>query len=121
MPITLTDQTRLLDLQKEFNVAYPFLWIEFLGSQLPLADPLKKKVITGNQPLSEFSGADKGELILTPAMKVSDLVQKFRTSYNITVQVFRKSGKAWLEITGTDSWSLAEQNSEGAALSIFKN
>jgi hypothetical protein len=34
------------------------------------------------------------------------------------VQVFRKSGKVWLETTATDNWSLYKQNEEGQELSV---
>jgi hypothetical protein len=33
------------------------------------------------------------------------------------VQVLRKSGKAWLEATITDGWTLEEQNIQGEDLS----
>jgi hypothetical protein len=32
-------------------------------------------------------------------------------------QVYRKSGKIWLETTVTDSWTLEEQNKQGESLS----
>jgi hypothetical protein len=37
------------------------------------------------------------------------------------VQVFRKSGKVWLETTVTDGWTLEEQNLQGEALSNTKS
>jgi hypothetical protein len=35
----------------------------------------------------------------------------------LSVQVFRKSGKSWLETTFTDGWTLKKQNQEGIDLS----
>jgi hypothetical protein len=37
------------------------------------------------------------------------------------VQVFRQSGRVWLETTRTDDWTLAEQNKQGEELSKYKN
>jgi hypothetical protein len=31
----------------------------------------------------------------------------------LSVQVFRKSGKNWLETTASDQWSLEKQNAKG--------
>jgi hypothetical protein len=53
-------------------------------------------------------------------MTVSNLEQKFRDVYGLSVQVFRRSGKAWLETTFTDGWTLEEQNSQGEDLSKLK-
>ena len=50
-------------------------------------------------------------------MTVIDLEKKFREVFGLGIQVFRKSGKAWLETTLTDNWTLEEQNRQGEALS----
>ncbi|MEI8136014.1 MAG: hypothetical protein WCH21_01685 [Bacteroidota bacterium] len=59
----------------------------------------------------------KGSITITPNMTVTDLEQNFADVYGLGVQVFRKSGRAWLETTVTDGWTLEEQNKQGAALS----
>lgn len=51
--------------------------------------------------------------MITPDMTVTDLEQSFNTIYGLGVQVFRKSGKIWLETTVTDGWTLEEQNRQG--------
>jgi hypothetical protein len=50
-------------------------------------------------------------------MTVTELESRFNTIYGLSVQLFRKSGRAWLETTVTDGWTLEEQNNEGEALS----
>jgi hypothetical protein len=60
---------------------------------------------------------DSGTLTITPQMTVANLEQGFADVYGLSVQVFRKSGKVWLETTVTDNWTLEEQNRQGEALS----
>lgn len=48
----------------------------------------------------------------TPTFKVE---QSFEETFGLHVQVFRRSGKAWLETSRTDALTLAEQNDRGAS------
>jgi hypothetical protein len=50
-------------------------------------------------------------------MSVAELEQQFSDVYGLSVQIFRQSGKAWLETTVTDKWTLEKQNEQGKALS----
>ena len=50
-------------------------------------------------------------------MTVANMQQSFSDVYGLEIQVFRKSGKAWLESTIPDGWTLEEQNRQGGALS----
>jgi len=54
------------------------------------------------------------------AMTVQELEDVFRDELGLYIQVFRKSGRVWLETTATDTWSLVKQNAEGQELSISK-
>lgn len=67
---------------------------------------------------------NRNEIAITPDMTVVELEQCFNNIYGLGIQVFRKSGKGWLETTVTDGWTLKEQNKQGEALSKvseFKN
>jgi hypothetical protein len=44
---------------------------------------------------------------------VHELETLFQNRLGLYIQVFRKSGKVWLETTATDDWSLFKQNMEG--------
>lgn len=121
MRIDITEQTRLMDLQKEFTSIYPYLRIEFFIPDIFVQGQDEKKIVVKNQSFSDISSVEKININIFPLMTVSDLVQKFKESFNIIIHVFRKSGKAWLEITGTDGWTLLQQNLEGASLSVVKN
>ena len=60
---------------------------------------------------------NSGNITVTPQMTVNELEQSFSDVYGLNAQVFRRSGKAWLETTVTDGWTLEKQNNEGAELS----
>jgi hypothetical protein len=43
-------------------------------------------------------------------MKVGELENLFAEKFGLYVQLFRKSGKVWLQTTTTDTWTLKEQS-----------
>ena len=56
---------------------------------------------------------DRDELIFD----IKNLEKQFSDNLKLSVQIFRKSGRTWLETTFTDNWSLKKQNQEGKELS----
>jgi hypothetical protein len=119
MKITITDRRKIFAIQKEFSALFPFLKLEFFAkSSKPGGGASTKLVKEPSKTLGDCRTIhNTGELTITPNMTVKSLEQNFRDIYGLTVQVLRKSGKAWLETTVTDGWSLKEQNEQGAALS----
>ena len=63
---------------------------------------------------------NKGTITITPQMTVAGLEQNMNDVYGLSVQVFRKSGMAWLETSVTDNWTLEQQNKQGEELSRWK-
>jgi uncharacterized protein (DUF1697 family) len=63
------------------------------------------------------SKSKTGDLIFSAETTVADLENTFFRDFGLSAQVFRRSGNVWLETSATDSWSLMQQNSEGAELS----
>lgn len=59
---------------------------------------------------------EDGNITITPHMTVNNLEQTFGDIYGLSVQVFRKSGNAWLETIETDGLTLEEQNKIGEEL-----
>jgi hypothetical protein len=51
-------------------------------------------------------------------MTVQELERVFQEELGLFIQVFRRSGKVWLETTATDNWTLFKQNEEGQELSV---
>ncbi|MGV3609618.1 MAG: hypothetical protein ACO1N0_01630 [Fluviicola sp.] len=119
MKLTINDQQSIEQIRNLFNKEFPFLKLEFFSrrhesGQASSLQFLIRKDVT----LSECRTVHhSGEITITPDMKVSELEQLLWTDFGLGVQVFRKSGKVWLETILTDTWTLAEQNTEGELLS----
>lgn len=119
MKITINDNRKISVLQEEFNTVFPYLKIEFFSRPHLSGKGSAKQYLTHNsKTLGECRTIhNKGELIINSQTTVADLEQNFRKLYGLGVQVFRKSGRVWLETTVTDNWTLEEQNRQGEALS----
>lgn len=117
----LIDNTRTIsDIQQEFSNHFPFLKIEFFSrGHAPAGATPKKLLYPAAKTIGECrSFRNSGSLHVNPSMTVAELEQTFSREYGLSVQVFRKSGRAWLETTLTDTWSLEKQNKQGEALSM---
>lgn len=119
MKITLDKTKTIRDVQKEFSESFPFLKIEFftrphsrgMGSE-------KKHMKDGAALLADLNQTgSSGEIHIAGEMTVAQLEQMFEASFGLHVQVFRRSGKLWLETTATDNWTLDYQNEQGRELS----
>lgn len=119
MKITLNDQQSISDIRNSFNTLFPFLKIEFFSKRHQPGEASSLNfLIPKETTLKECRTTHyTEELYITPDMKVSELEELLWTKLGLGVQVFRKSGKLWLETILTDNWTLAEQNSEGEFLS----
>jgi hypothetical protein len=116
--IFINDQKPIVNLQEEFNKVFPYLRIEFhirgnTHTEFP-RPPVRylKKTFGDYRPENPAA-----EFCITPETTVFELDNNFRHSYGFGVQIFRKSGKAWLETTMTEAWTLDEQNTQGRELS----
>lgn len=115
------------DIQKEFNVAYPFLKIEFF--KLPFHEQNRKlqknEKITRTEPVSKSEKFLKSGIInIDNKRTAAELENDFWEIFGLSIKLFRKSGSLWIETTLTDNWSLEKQNEEGAFMSapiIHKN
>lgn len=116
--LVIDSEQTITGIQEQFNSSYPFLKIEFF-SQAPLpgiGNP-KNKMIVDDSKLKEIQNKNKNGIInIKKNTKVADLETCFAVEYGLFVQVFRKSGKIWLETTATDNWTLEQQNEEGISL-----
>jgi hypothetical protein len=119
MKLLIQNERKIRDIQFDFNQLFPYLKIEFYS----------KPHVTGRQSNVKFMlHGDKligdcrtihslQELEILSTMTVADFEQNMQSNFGLGVQVFRQSGKVWLETTITDGWTLEEQNSQGQALS----
>jgi hypothetical protein len=119
MKILINDRRKIHAIQEDFNKQFPYLKLEFFSKPHKVGGASPKKIMkVPGKTLGECRTIhDSGTMTITPQMTVADLEQNFRDVYGLSVQVFRKSGKVWLETTITDAWTLEEQNRQGESLS----
>lgn len=119
MKLKITDSRKITEIQEDFSRIFPFLKIEFFSRPHKVeGGTAREHRYHPSKTLGECRTIQKpGEISISPLMTVGELEQIFAENYGLSVQVFRKSGKVWLETTLTDQWTLEEQNKQGEALS----
>ncbi|MCX8080373.1 MAG: hypothetical protein N3F09_03955 [Bacteroidia bacterium] len=107
----------IADIQKEFETAFPYLKIEFFRKKhksyegSPKADLLDK-----NTPINKLTSR-KGSIEIHEDLTVNEVEKIFEDAFGLHVQIFRKSGKSYLETSVTDGWTLKKQNEVGKEIS----
>jgi len=121
MKIAINDKRKIFAIQETFNKAFPYLKLEFFTKGHKQGGPSPKKFIKHpSKTLGECRTIhNNGSITITGNMTVTELEQRFGDVYGLGVQVFRKSGKMWLETTVTDGWTLEQQNKQGESLSTY--
>lgn len=119
MVLVINDNQKLSEVNDEFRTLFPFLKLEFFrhkhGSHESNA---KKDMLNPDLTLKKARRVhNEGAIVIKESMLVSDLEQLFQNVFGISAQVFRKSGRSWLETSVTDDWTLKRQNEEGKELS----
>jgi len=119
MKIQLEDQKSLGEIQQEFSGVFPFLKIEFFTRPHNIGKGTEKKFMRSPQEkLKDVASVKSTQTVDVIAdMTVAQLENEFKSLFGLHVQVFRRSGKLWLETTATDSWTLGYQNEQGIELS----
>lgn len=119
MKITINDNRKIFAIKEEFNALFPYLKLEFFSKSNKRGDASSMKLVKHDSTtLGECRTIhNSGNITITPNMTVADLEQSFGDIYGLGIQIYRQSGKIWLETTVTDGWTLEEQNRQGEALS----
>ena len=119
MKISINDHRKIFAIQKEFSALFPYLKIEFFSKPHKQGGASAKKLIKHpSKLLGECRTVhNKGTITVSSEMTVAELEQHFNDVYGLSIQIFRKSGNAWLETTFTNNWSLEKQNINGEELS----
>lgn len=121
MKITISDEIKISTIQEKFNRFFPYLKLEFFSKSHETGTGTAKKFIQENsktlKQCQTKQSINNSRITIIPNMTVTNLEQLFHDLYGLEVQVFRKSGKTWLETTVTDGWTLEEQNRQGEDLS----
>jgi len=118
MILKISPDRTIGDLQTEFLEAFPGLKIAFFSKPHKAFKGSAAKFLIQKKemPLLELSPNIKnGELHIELSTTVQHLEETFVADYGLNVQVFRKSGRTWLETSVTDSLTLEEQMAKAAA------
>lgn len=119
--LTINHAQDIQTIKDDFNSAFPYLKLEFFKHRhRNKGGSAKKDLFEGNLFLNELPKKySKGFIHIIENMTVLELENLFQEQFGLSAQVFRKSGKTWLETTQTDDWTLKHQNEEGKALNLF--
>jgi len=121
MHILINGERLVTDVQSQFASAYPFLKIEFFKKDSTLKSSVPKQTqVAHNVKLKEawVRKETEGDLLINDVMTVWDLENIFMDRFGLNAQVFRKSGKIWLQTSITDRWTLKQQNDMGREITI---
>jgi len=119
MRLHIAPNRQINEIQKDFNKSFPFLKLEFFNNKhySSAGFSINEMISRGKKIGDTQSAITDGYIDITGEMKVTDLEKIFKNQFSLAVQVFRKSGKIWLETTITDNWTLNQQNNHGSELS----
>ncbi len=108
----------LKEIQKQFSSVFPLLKIEFYKTPHFLGDKdVSKNIFPGSASLASLGFGPKAIAIeFSDILTVKTLERTILQKTGFHAQVFRKSGKVWLETSATDNWTLREQNDEAESL-----
>jgi hypothetical protein len=106
MKITIHDQKKIHEIQKEFSKQFPNLKLDFFESH----EKAKHLLLHPTHTIGECRKVHlKGDLHIEPHMKICELKQGLHDTFGLHTEVYRKVGNDWLE-TATETWSLEKQN-----------
>ncbi len=116
MELFIDNDSKVEDISKLFTARYPYLKIEFYKRNFTNASS-KKEFIPFQFPLTHVIKKDLKVVInFKSNMTVAELENDFLV-IGLQVEVFRKSGKVWVETSLTTSWTLQQQNLAGEEIS----
>ena len=109
---------QLIELQEEFKNTFPFLKIEFFSLPHENGEGSDEKNLLDNQlTIGEVRKKNiAGFLSLNGDMPVGVFEKLFESSFELNVQVYRKSHGKWLQTWASDVWTLGEQNNRSKIL-----
>ena len=119
MTLHILPESKLKNIQSVFQDSFPFLKLEFYGkAHLSGEGNSNTSLINLNYSLKELNEQTQAfDWEINESMTVTELEKSFYEKTGISTQVFRKSGRSWLQTISTDNWTLAEQNERGKEMS----
>jgi len=119
MIIPINSSSQVSDIQRDFNLLFPFLKIEFFKQAHGYKEPSPRRAKLPHYLfLGDLANHLPRLIHLSETMTVQQLEKLFEDQLGLHGQVFRKSGNLWLETTITDGWTLKQQNDHGMEISL---
>jgi len=111
----INDNKQLKEIKVEFNTHFPHLKIEFFSEEHHQGEGSKRKAMYDEELLLKDIRKihTEGELSIDGHQKTSTFEAHFLEHFGVNVQVFRKSGRIWLQTILTDDWTLSAQEHKG--------
>ena len=119
MQLGIRKDSRIVDIQKEFNQYYPYLKMEFFRHPFSQNKMLQKtEKIDPRESIVQLTRFyDQASINIDQKKTVAQLVNDFLEEFGLSILIFRKSGNLWIETSLTDSWTLDRQNKIGESFS----
>ncbi len=117
MIIHIKENTTITDIQNEFESKFPYLKLMFFKKPHHEHEGSAKKDLMSGASKITSAKQHNGKITFDENTTVIELEDLFREHFGLNVQVFRKSGRSWIETTVTDNWTLKKQNDQGKELS----
>ena len=101
--IKIIDSKKISSLQEEFHEIFPFLKLEFFHHRHnSFQGSTKKDILNPDLTLKQCrKKKTEGAILLKETMKVNEIENLFQEIFGLSAQVFRKSGRSWIETTVT--------------------
>lgn len=119
----ITDNKKLIEVKEAFQQAFPYLKIEFYAGRYRAGEGSRaEETLDDQMTVGSVRAVHKdGDLHIDGALEVRQLEQQFYDDYGLNVQVFRQSGKIWMQTSATDHWTLDKQNRKGGHSAAIVN
>jgi len=121
MKLIISESTTIQDIRTKFVHHYPFLTIEFFNpeKEKTIRFTEQNKIHEKNQPIRNINSVQLPcSINISSHIKVVELEKAVEDTTGLAVQIYRKSGKVWLQTTATDHWTLDMQNRKGIEMNV---
>ncbi len=116
MYLEITPDKNIHQVQLDFQKVFPYLKLYFFTKPHKVCKGTNSKFMANNQfeTMGELcTKKSEGVQSIDGNMTTWQLEHQMEEEFGLFVQVFRHSGKVWLETSATDSLTLFEQNAKG--------
>jgi len=123
MEIKIIEDDIIRNIEQEFRKQYAYLKLQFYKNPHGEGEPSPvKERLNAALPIEEVTMFHTaGKINTSPGRTVAQVEHDFYHFLGLCVQILRQSGDLWIETTGTDQWTLQQQNDKGREHSLPPN